>query len=102
MGLPQRQSPSWFWRRAKARLERSFSELACSIRFLLLADVAANLVHVEPDGGYRVLTSPQVLAREVAFLAVQSGATAMALFPLRNPITEATGYFGGMVMHIWT
>ena len=25
---------------------------------------------------------------------------AIALFPLRNPITDATGCFGGMAMHI--
>ena len=31
-----------------------------------------------------------------------SRAAAMAFFPFRNPITEATGYSGGMVMHIWT
>src|SRR5215469_17505795 len=29
-------------------------------------------------------------------------AMAMALFPLRNPITEATGCFGGMAMHMCT
>src|SRR5207237_2896717 len=27
-------------------------------------------------------------------------AIAMALFPFRNPITKATGYFGGIAMHI--
>src|SRR4051794_12796914 len=26
----------------------------------------------------------------------------MALFPFRNPITEATGCLGGIAMHIWT
>src|SRR5208283_767291 len=29
-------------------------------------------------------------------------AIAMALFPFRNPITEATGYFGGIAMHMCT
>src|SRR5215470_8140504 len=29
-----------------------------------------------------------------------SRAIEMALFPFRNPITEATGYFGGIAMHI--
>src|SRR5438874_3176180 len=29
-------------------------------------------------------------------------AIAMALFPLRNPITEGTGYFGGIAMHMCT
>src|SRR5437879_13601885 len=27
-------------------------------------------------------------------------AIAMALFPFKNPITKATGYFGGIAMHI--
>src|SRR6516225_5246293 len=27
-------------------------------------------------------------------------AIAMALFPFRNPITEATGYFGGIAIHL--
>ena len=31
-----------------------------------------------------------------------SQATAIALFPFRNPITEATGYFGGIAMHMCT
>src|SRR5260370_5358682 len=29
-------------------------------------------------------------------------AIAMALFPFRNPITEATEYFGGIAMHMCT
>src|SRR5437016_12505958 len=29
-------------------------------------------------------------------------AIAMALFPFRKPITEATGYFGGIAMHMCT
>src|SRR5438034_5346805 len=29
-------------------------------------------------------------------------AIAMALFPFRNPITKATGYFGGIAMHMCT
>src|SRR5229473_3304345 len=29
-------------------------------------------------------------------------AIAMALFPFRNPITEATGYFRGIAMHMFT
>jgi len=27
---------------------------------------------------------------------------AIALFPFRKPIAEATGYFGGIAIHIWS
>src|SRR5437870_9573505 len=49
------------------------SELSCcSIRRFLLADVCSDLLQFEPDGRYCVTTSPEMLAREVAFLAVQA------------------------------
>src|SRR6476620_10360922 len=79
-------------------LETSFG----SIRFLLVADVLADLVQFESDGRDRIPTGPEVLAREVLLPAAQSRATAIALFPFRNPMTEATGYFGGIAMHICT
>src|SRR5271157_5315660 len=76
------------------------SELsAVSIRFFLFADVLADLVQLEPDGGYpRAQRCSPVKFRSLP----HSRATAIALFPLRNPITEATGCLGGIAIHICT
>src|SRR5437667_9104270 len=76
-------------------------KLSCSIRFLLVADVSADLFQFEAHGGNRIAASPEMFAREVALFARESG-PAMALFPFRNPMTEATGYLGGIAMHICT
>jgi hypothetical protein len=46
---------------------------AGSIRFFLFADVLADLLQLEPDGGHRVTTGPEMLNREVSLLAAQSG-----------------------------
>src|SRR3981081_4352397 len=45
------------------------SELSCSIRGILLADVGADLLQFEPDGRYGVTASPEMLAREVSLLS---------------------------------
>ena len=74
---------------------------SCFIRFLLVADVLANLLQFEPDGRNRVSAGPEVLIREVPFPPAQSSHGNRAL-PFRNPITKATGYFGGIAMHICT
>jgi hypothetical protein len=72
-------------------LNRAFvnhSELSvCSIRALLLADAWADLVRVQTRPSKPRNPGPEMLTRE-------SGAIAIALFPLRNPITEATRCFG--------
>src|SRR6516225_9574163 len=74
---------------------------SCSIRFLLVADVLANLLQFEPDGRNRVSAGPEVLTREVPLPAAQPSHGNRTL-PLQEPITEATGYFGGIAMHICT
>ena len=56
------------------------SELsACSIRRFLLADVRADLLQFEPDGGYSIAAGPEVLAGEVPFLATEPGHSDRAL-----------------------
>ena len=46
------------------------SELSvCSIRFLLFADVLADLLQFKSDCGYGITAGPEMLAREVSFLA---------------------------------
>jgi hypothetical protein len=55
-----------------ARLNGCSELSACSIRHILLADVVADLLQFEPDGGYGVTASPEMLAGEVSFLAVHS------------------------------
>src|SRR6516165_4600525 len=59
-------------------------ETSCSIRFLLVADVLANLLQFEPDRRNRVSTSPQMLAREVLLAAAQSSHGNRTL-PLQEP-----------------
>src|SRR6266403_2606019 len=79
----------------------SLEAAAITIRGLLFADVFANLLQLETHRGHCVSTGPEVLAREFRSLP-HKRAIAMALFPFRNPITEATGYFGGIAMHMCT
>ena len=62
------------------------SELSCcSIRLLLLADVAANFFQLKPDRGNGVPSSPQVLTGKVPFLTTESGNGNGAL-PLQEPV----------------
>jgi hypothetical protein len=72
------------------------SELpGCPIRSVLLADVGADLLQFKPDGGYCTAARAQKCS-PVKFLSLpQSLAIAMALFPFRNPITDATVCLGG-------
>jgi hypothetical protein len=49
------------------------SELAGTIRGILLADGGADLLQLGPDGRYRVTASPEMLAREVSLLTGQAG-----------------------------
>jgi len=73
------------------------SELsAVAIRDLLFADVLADLFQFEPNRRSGIALDPETLPREVRSLPY-SRAMAIALFPLRNPITKATG---GMAMHM--
>jgi hypothetical protein len=50
------------------------SELsAVSIFFFLFADVLADLLQLESDGGYGISTGPEMLAREISLFATPSG-----------------------------
>ena len=71
------------------------SELsAASIRFFLFADVLADLLQLEPDGGYRISTSPEMLAREISFFATHAGYSDGAL-PLEKPDHRGDRVLGG-------
>src|SRR5271169_963594 len=59
-------------------------ETSCSIRFLLVADVLADLLQFEPDSRDRIPTGPKVLTREVLLAATQSSYGNRAL-PLQKP-----------------
>ena len=67
---------------------------AGSIRFFLFADVLANLLQLEPDGGHGVTTGPEVLPREVSLLAAQSGYGDSAL-PFQKPDHRSHRVLGG-------
>src|ERR1700733_6496570 len=87
----------WVRRRAMRALSVG-SELSGIIRGILLADVCADLLQLEPDGRYWVTASPEMLAREVSLFTGQAGDCDSTLH-FRNPITDATGRFGGIAMH---
>ena len=64
-----------------------------AIRGLLFADVFAHLLQLKAHCGHCVSTGPKKRS-PVKFRSLpHKRAIAMALFPFRNPITEATGYF---------
>ena len=65
-----------------------------SIRFFLLADVLADLLQLEPDGGHGVTTGPEMLPREVPLLAAQSGYGDSAL-PFEKPDHRSHRVLGG-------
>jgi hypothetical protein len=44
-----------------------------SIRIFLSADVSADLLQLEPDGGHGVTPGPEMLPGEVSLLAAPSG-----------------------------
>jgi len=67
---------------------------AVSIRFFLFADVLADLLQLEPDGGHGIATSPEVLAREITLLAAQSGYRDGA-FPFQKPDHRGDRVLGG-------
>src|SRR5271157_4370574 len=67
---------------------------AGSIRFFLFADVLADLLQLEPDRGYGVSTSPEMLAREVSLFATPSGYSDRAL-PFRKPDPRSHRVPGG-------
>src|SRR5215510_196985 len=62
-------------------MPRACSEATASIRALLVANVAANLFFVEPNGRDRITSSPEMLSSEVPFFALHSsnGDRALAL-----------------------
>ena len=67
---------------------------AGSIRFFLFADVFADLLQLEPDGGHGVTTGPEMLPREVSLLAAQSGYGDSAL-PFQKPDHRGHRVLGG-------
>jgi len=71
------------------------SELsAVSIRFFLFADGLADLLQLEPDGGYGVSTGPEMLACEIPFFATPPGYGHRAL-PFQKPDHRSDRVLGG-------
>ena len=66
----------------------------CSIRFFLFADVLADLLQFEPDGGHGVTTGPEMLPREVPLLAAPSGYGDSAV-PFQKPDHRSHRVLGG-------
>jgi len=65
--------PNGSRRRALRALTRYLEKSAVPIRGLLLADVLADLLQLELDGGHGVAACPEVLSGEVPLLAAQPG-----------------------------
>jgi hypothetical protein len=78
-------------------LKRAFvnsSELpACAIRALLLADVLADLLQFESHRGNGIASGPEMLTREIPFLAAQTGNCDRTL-PLEKPDHRRDRVFG--------
>ena len=64
---------------ARCAPQRLLELSAVPIRGLLLADVLADLLQLESDGGHRVAASPEVLSGEVPLLAAKPGNSTLAL-----------------------
>ena len=73
MGPPQRRSPDSLGVALKRALVMDSQLSTVSIRFFLLADVLADLLQLEPDGGHGVTPGPEMLPGEVSLLAAPSG-----------------------------
>ena len=88
-------------RRAMRPSVASLEFSAGSIRALLFADVLADLLQFKTHGGDGVPGARK--GSPVKFRSFpHNRATAIALFPFRNPITEATGCWGRIAMHVCT
>ena len=78
-------------------LKRAFvsrSELpACAIRALLLADVLADLLQFKPDRRNGIASGPEMLTREIPFLAAQTGNCNRTL-PFEKPDHRRDRVFG--------
>jgi len=94
VGPPQRRSPNSLGVALKRALVIDSELPAVSIRFFLFADVWADLLQLEPDGGYGVPTGPEVLAREISLLAPHSGYGDRAL-PFQKPDYRGHRVLGG-------
>ena len=68
----------------RARLVQGSELSSCSIRFLLLGLGAADFFQFKPDGGNGIPTSPQGLAAEIPFPAIQPGHRD-GTFPFQEP-----------------
>src|SRR5438132_719312 len=81
-------------------LKRAFvngSELsAVTIRAVLLADIAADLFQLKPDGRNGIAPGPEMLAREIPFLAAQPGNRNGAL-PFEKPDHRSHRVLGGIL-----
>jgi hypothetical protein len=71
-------------------------------RSMLRADVFAGLPQFESDRGDGIAPGPEVFTRGIPFPCRTAGQSQWHFFPLRYPISEANGYFGGIAMHMCT
>jgi hypothetical protein len=80
---------------------RVFKEALPQIVFSLRIWNFTDLLELESDRGHGISLAQK--CSPVKFRSLpHSRAIGMALFPLRNPMIDATGCFGGIAMHIWT
>src|SRR6266542_2774544 len=65
-----------------------------SIRFLLVADVLADLIEVEPDRGDGITPGPEMLAREILLSPTQPG-NSDATLPFQESDDRSDRVLGG-------
>jgi hypothetical protein len=94
MGPPQMRSPLSLGVALKRALVMDSELSAVSIRFFLFADVLADLLQLESDGGYGISTGPEMPAREISLFATPSGYGHRAL-PFQKPDHRSYRVLGG-------
>jgi len=89
-GAASKAVTRWDRRRAAVRLGHEIR----TVRFFLFADVLADLLQLDPDGGGGITPGPEMLPREVSLLAAQSSCGGTAL-PLEKTDHRGPRVLGG-------
>jgi hypothetical protein len=73
-----------------------------SVCLFLVADIGTAWLQLNTHGRHRVPACPAVLAHTVAVLPPNCRAMAMALWPVSEPLPDATAGLGGLSIHLGT
>jgi hypothetical protein len=85
---------------AVSKTANGYLEPTVLVDLFLLTDILLDSLQFKTPCRYRITTRPDILTGEVPYLPTKLTGYARALFPFRNPITEASAYFGGILIHL--